>query len=310
MTDTLADIIIRPDPEYRQRILTEQKEKMGVGRRRDGIHVSDLIFCVRKAWAEKTANFIEDTPDETILLWVRGLSHEDLIANGPEQIRAAYCFECHRTWPWSPDIADRDGHCPDCYATMLVGTVDWVILESTDGENLDDFSPVEMKSTLKSSRKTVSDMPWYADQLKTYMAIHGRTKGKLAVLHINGDYTHGDPDIRGNGPKPELHTYEIEWRDPSAGKNWLAEMQERKRSYEGATMPPLDSRSPVYDYMCQFCAVGERLPDGNECEKWPWQKQMSGVYTKKGSGKTDMSMDTMQVELDKLMKGEVEWHAT
>lgn len=303
MTIPNADIIIRPDPEYRQRILTEQRAKMGAGKRRDGIHVSDLVFCVRKAWAEKTYGYVEEVPDETILLWVRGLSHEDLIADGPEQIRAAYCFTCHRLWPWGPDIADRDGHCPTCSETTMVGTIDWVMMESTEEGStvLDDFTPVEMKSTLKSSRKTLEDMPWYADQLKTYMAIHGRKRGRVAIMHINGDYTRGDADIRGNGPKPELKVYEISWRDPSAADNWLVEMGERKKLLEGATKPPLDGRSPAHDYICQFCDVGEQLPDGTQCEKWPWQLQPSGVYTRKGSGKQDMSMDDMMEELEKMI---------
>src|SRR3546814_7255796 len=62
-------------------------------------------------------------------------------------------------------------------------------------------------------------MPWYADQLKTYMAIHGRSKGRIAIMHIMGDYSRGDDDIRGNGPEPELAVYELEWRDPSAPLN-------------------------------------------------------------------------------------------
>jgi hypothetical protein len=300
-----SDIIIRPDPEYRRRILTEQRTKMGVGVRRDGLHVSDLIFCSRKAWAERVMDFAENVPDETILLWVRGLSHEDLIADGIEQIRAGYCFQCVKVISWGPDIADRGGHCPHCDDTLMVGTIDWVMLESTDGLALDDFKPVEMKSTLKSSRKTLDDMPWYADQLKTYMAMHSRKKGNIAILHVMGDYSRDNPDIRGNGPKPELNVYEVEWRDPSASKNWLAEMRWRKSLVEGTEMPLLDSRSPAYDYICDFCIIGEKLPNGQQCEKWPWQQQPSGVYTRKGSKTMDMSMDDMDAELQKLI-GETE----
>lgn len=303
MSNVLSDIIIEADPEYRRRILNEQREKMGGGKKRSGTHVSDLIFCVRKAWAERKLDFAEQVPDETILLWVRGLSHEDLIADGPEQIRGGYCFQCRKMYPWSPEIADRDGRCAECNEVLLIGTIDWVLLESSDGENLDDFSPVEMKSTLKSSRKTLYDMPWYADQLKTYMAMHGRTSGKIAILHNNGDYSRDNPDIRGSGPKPELNTYRLQWRDPSAADNWLAEMHERKMSLEGPTLPPLDHRSPAYDYICDYCVVGETLPDGTTCERFPWVKQPSGVYTRKGSKVMDMSMADMQAELDKLMKG-------
>lgn len=302
----MSDIIVRPDPEYRRRILREQREKMGAGKRRTGLHVSDLIFCTRKAWAERTMDYAEDVPDETILLWVRGLSHEDLIADGVEQVRAGYCFRCLRLHPWAPDVADRGGRCPQCGDTLMVGTIDWVMMESTDGENLDDFTPVEMKSTLKSARKSLADMPWYADQLKTYMAMHSRARGRIAILHVMGDYTRDNPDIRGGGPKPELNVYELEWRDPSAPKNWLIEMGERKKWVEGDVKPPLDSRSPAHDYICDYCNIGELLPDGTQCERWPWVKQPSGVYTRKGSKVQDMSMDDMEAELNRLIKGEQE----
>lgn len=294
-----ADIVIRPDPEYRARILAEQRSRMGSGQRREGIHVSDLVFCVRKAWAEKQLGFVEEVPDETILLWVRGLSHEDLLSNGPDQIRGGYCFRCHKMLPWDSRLQDNGAHCLDCGESLLVGTIDWVNFET----DLTAFAPVEMKSTLKSARKTLDDMPWYADQLKTYMALHGQALGRIAILHVMGDYARGNPDIRGNGPKPELKTYEITWRDPSAAKNWLAEMEERKEWLEGPDMPPLDSRSPVHPYICDYCSVGESLPDGTTCARWPWVKQPSGVYTRKGSKVVDMNMDDMQKELEALMMG-------
>lgn len=297
----MSDIIIRPDPEYRARILREQREKMNPGGgRRSGLHVSDLIFCTRKAWAERMMNFAENVPDETILLWVRGLSHEELIADGVEQVRAGYCFGCMKIVPWGPEVADRGGTCLTCGETLMVGTIDWVMLESSDGTTLDDFKPVEMKSTLKSSRKTLDDMPWYADQLKSYMAMHGRQMGKIAILHVMGDYSRDDPNIRGNGPKPELNTYELEWRDPSAPANWLAELALRKGQVEGTTKPPLDSRSPVHNYICDYCIVGEKLPDGTQCEKFPWALQPSGVYTRKGTASSDMSMEDMMNELNKM----------
>jgi len=302
MSNVNADIIIKVDIEYRARILREQRQKMGAGVRRDGIHVSDLVFCTRKAWAERIVGFVEDVPDSTILLWVRGLSHEDLVADGIEQIRAGWCFSCEKMLTWTPEISDGGGLCPTCGDSLMVGTIDWVMMESlnADSEAIDDYVPVEMKSTLKSSRKNLDDMPWYADQLKTYMAMHGRSRGRIAILHNMGDYSRGDSDVRGSGPEPELKVYELTWRDASAAKNWLAEMKRRKLMLESPFMPPLDAASPAHDYICDYCTVGEKLPNGHRCELWPWQQQPSGVYTRRGSGKTDMSMDDMMNELSSL----------
>jgi hypothetical protein len=245
-------------------------------------------MCARKAWAERVTEHVPQISDETILTWLRGLSHEALLTDGIEQVRSGYCFECQKNWPWSPEIA-TDQLCPDCHATLLTGTIDWVTLEDEpkfsdaeqehhqmhhgwrDGPMSDcptckfekkepqvimDFTPVEMKSTLKSSRKSIEDgdMLWFVDQIKSYMFIHRRLKGRIAVLHVLGDYSRSDPNIRSDGPKADLRVYGVEWDSPEEMEAWGVELQISKAVVEeDTTMPPLDLRSPRHDMICEYC---------------------------------------------------------
>lgn len=305
-----ADLIIELDPEYREQLLKTQKSRMGIGKRRSGIHVSDLLMCIRKSWAERQSDYVMEPSDRTVLTWLRGLSHEDLMAEGIQQVRAAYCFECDTVYA---DQVYTNGSptetCRVCRTTMMIGTVDWVSL--TGDEELDDYIPVEMKSTLKSARKTLDDMAWYADQDKTYMAIHKRNEGKIGVLHIMGDYKRTDPDERSEGPDAQFIVYKLRWRDPAARLNWLAVLKQRKQKLEDLNhMPLLDEDSPGrHPFICDYCVVGEKLPNGEECEAWPYRKLANGTYVRKGSAKQDLSMDDMMEELRKMSEGGTKYNA-
>lgn len=291
---------ITRDTDYRRHLLDSQRARMGIGSRRTGVHVSDLIMCLRKAWAERVSEHVEEISDNTVLTWLRGLSHEALLTDGVEQVRAGYCFTCQQSHTYSPQIADTN-RCPVCNDTLMVGTIDWVTLEGEDGRPIEDFVPVEMKSTLKSSRKTLEDgeMLWFVDQIKTYMAIHGRARGRIAILHIMDDYSRGDPNIRSEGPKAELRVYGVEWDSADEMQQWLLEMQERKRWVEGDQMPPLNhngvnERSPIHSFICDYCVIGQRLPDGSECDNFPWTRD--GL--RKGSKLAQqMTMDEIASEL-------------
>ena len=98
------DIIITRDDEYRGVLIDRLKQQMGTGVRRSGVHVSDLVFCTRKAWAEKTMEYIGEVSERTLLTWLRGLSHEALVSEGVEQVRAGYCFTCQYNHPWDPRL--------------------------------------------------------------------------------------------------------------------------------------------------------------------------------------------------------------
>lgn len=293
-----TDVVIERDPDYRAQLLEALRLKMGVGERRTGVHVSDLITCVRKGWAERVLGFTQNYPDSTILTWSRGLAHEEVTADGIQQVQSGWCFQCQRNWAYGDMVipAKTKGNpggyfCRVCGSTLLTGTIDWIT---------DEGFPVENKSTMKSSRKHLDEgeMAWYVDQVKTYMAFHDKSECKIAIFHINGDYSRKDEDIRNDGPEPELVTYRITWRSPIDRLNWLTTMARKKELYEGDSLPPLDSNSPAHPDLCVYCAVGERLPNGSECERWPWELAPSGQYVRKGSGKgLVVGLDDMMAEL-------------
>lgn len=294
-------MLITRDTEYRQHLLDTQRSRMGMGQRRTGVHVSDLVMCVRKAWAERESKFILEVSDQTVLTWLRGLSHEALLTDGVEQVRAGYCFPCDKNYTYTPQLSATN-RCPTCDDELLVGTIDWVTLEGIDEEarSIDDFIPVEMKSTLKSARKTLEegDMAWFIDQIKSYMFMHGRHKGRVAILHVMGDYSRGNPDIKSEGPQAELRVYAVEWEDGAEKAAWGEELKLSKDSLEGNSLPPLDLRSPRHDFICSYCEIGKRLPSGEQCELYPWTDDGIRKGSKLAQTVTLADIETMIAELE------------
>ncbi len=296
---------ITRDLEYRDHLLAEQKSKMGVGQRRSGVHVSDLVFCVRKAQQERVAQHVESVSDATVLTWLRGLSHEALLTDGIEQVRSGYCFQCQHNIAWSPQVADAN-RCPDCGDELLVGTIDWITLEGINEEahTIDDFIPVEMKSTMKSSRKSLEegDMQWFVDQIRSYMFMHGRHYGRIVILHVMGDYSRSNPDIKNDGPQADLRVYRIEWENDEEAIAWGEELERSKQDIQGQELPPLNERSPRHDFICEYCIIGAKLPaTGVACERYPWTPEgiRKGSKLDLGTGGSD-ALDDMLRELEAI----------
>jgi hypothetical protein len=298
--DQTSFVLIERDEDYRRKLLDDQKSRMGIGIRRVGLHVSDLVFCARKAWAERVTEFAADVDDGTVLTFLRGLSHEGLLEESLNQVRSGYCFPCNTNYAIDARLAETQ-RCPACNDTLLVGTIDWVTLDPDNS----DYIPVEMKSTLKSSRKRLAqDMPWYIDQLMSYLYMHGRDEGRICILHVMGNYARGNQDERGGGPRAELIVYKVRWRSSYARQRWGEILYRRKLKVEGLNKPALDEDSPVHDYICEYCVIGERLPDGTECERFPWVRQSDGRYLKKGSKTLERSnIDDMLRELESIKEG-------
>ena len=295
----LDDVIVTVDGEYRKKLLDNQRMRMRSGVKREGTHVSDLITCVRKSWAERWSDYVQTPSDKTILTWMRGLSHEDLTSEIMNSVRVWYCFSCDEVYS---DRTKEDDTCDTCDESLMVGTMDWITME---GDELD-YSPVEMKSTLKTARKGLIDMAWYADQVKTYMAMHKKDKGRIGVFHVLGDYRRDDPDVRSDGPDAQFIVYRLNWKDGSGRDEWLSIFLRRKNKLENPNqMPALDEDSPGrHPYICSFCDVGEKLLDGSECAKWPYRRLKSGQYVLKGSNKQDVTIDEMMAELKEMSKEE------
>lgn len=203
---------------------------MGVDDRRQGTHVSDLIFCVRQAWLNRRRD--ADVSDRTILEWMRGRSHEDLMAGEVRQFLMEYCPRCRTTRHYE-NVRESRTHCEECGTPLLLGTVDWL-----------DEGIVECKSTMKSSRKGLEDVRWYADQALTYAWMYGLDSARVVIYHVRGDYTSN---------RPELVVYTVAFEEGER-ERWEETILRRKALLEGDELPPLDGvDSPVYDWICGYC---------------------------------------------------------
>ena len=198
---------------------------------REGVHVSDLLYCVRQAWHSR--NGTPPPEDSALLLWLRGHSHQNLLSgkkNREVQVRwCAYCDVIH------------DGHtvrsCSLCGSELLIGTKDWMYRGV----------PVEFKSTLKSSKSSLEDLPWYRDQAVFYAVMTGEDRAIVVVYHVYGSY--------GQRPEPELRVYEITEIDVVDRERIRLLARERMQRLLADTEPPLDEHSPAYDWVCQYCHV-------------------------------------------------------
>lgn len=212
------------DTRYRRRLLVKLRERMSGSR--TGVHVSDLILCIRKSWLERNAF----TPqDRDLLVWLRGQSHENLLREehpGPASL--AYCLSC------SELLRPEETCCPSCGDTPIVGTVDW----TRKG------MPVEAKSTMKSSRADLYELAHYADQALTYALMRGKNEARVVVYHVNGNWK-GDTD-------PVLRVWRVQF-DPGEKEELRRTLLRRKAKFESDTMPPLDEDSPVYSWICKYC---------------------------------------------------------
>lgn len=283
---------------YRRDLLNSMRVKMGIGTRRSGIHVSDLIMCVRKAWAEKATGYVAQPTDYTVIAWLRGLSHEELAADGIQQVRSGFCFQCQVNRLDAQSVST--GICPVCGDTLLTGTIDWMDIDMKQQGG----TPVEMKSTMKSARKDLSkgEMAWFVDQVKSYMAMHDVPLGHVVINHVMGSYKKMNSNIRSAGPEAELFAYDVQWEDDQERARWLKALEARKKVYEGPDLPPLDAMSPAHSFICDYCEIGEKLPNGQQCELFPWVKRADGVWVRKGSKeeKAAVTVEDMKAALEAL----------
>jgi len=118
---------------------------------REGIHISELIFCVRKAWIRRKYNI--KVPDEKVLQYARGRFLHRLF------------------WvPGKEEVFKREG---------IFGTPDGYFEE--DGG----LVPLEMKTTVWNV-KGIEDKEFWLDQLKSYCYLADSTTGYIGVFQIVG----------------------------------------------------------------------------------------------------------------------------
>lgn len=223
------------DDETYRFVMDRLRERLQIGVPRKGFHVSDLVYCLLKQWAsrrleELPRKVLEQDPDETVLVWVIGRSHEDLLGQDLKK----------------EPPKERDG---------ITGSIDrW-------HETL-----VEMKSTRMSAKKDLSEMGWYTAQAAAYCCIHETTECLVMVFHIMGDYFHQTTEGKAEqaSPSAKLRIYKVSFTQEQLD-DWWAELLRRKAILEGDEQPPLDDMySPMWDWECQYCKVGRFVG----CPKW------------------------------------------
>jgi len=218
-------VTITEDVETYNKVMSEMRERLHIDEPREGVHVSDLIYCLRKSWMlqrldkepEGRFAYTGQTPDETVLVWMVGHSHE-----------AIFGQSLARGVP-----VESDG---------IVGTPDFW-----------DEALIEMKSTRMSAKKTPEEMGHYVAQVASYCAMQGLKEGRLYVLHIMGDY--------GHPPNAKLRIWKLQFK-PKDLKAWWEELQRRRDIVLGKKMPP---PAPCWDWECGYCAVRSLIDcPGNE----------------------------------------------
>lgn len=210
-------VTITEDVETYNKVMSEMRERLHIDQPRKGTHVSDLVYCLRKAWMLKKLDkkpegrfaYTGQTPDETVLVWMVGHSHEAIFGQG-----------LARGVP-----VESDG---------IIGTPDFW-----------DEALIEMKSTRMSAKKTPEEMGHYVAQVASYCAMQGLKEGRLYVLHLMGDYSRDGP------PSAKLRIWKLQFK-PKDLKAWWEELQRRRDVVLGKKMPP---PAPCWDWECGYCAV-------------------------------------------------------
>jgi len=189
-------------------------------REREGIHVYDLLFCQRRVYLQKKG--LLPPTDEDLIYWAIGKGYHSLLEGEISEIEL-----------------ERDG---------IRGTIDTIVLEGSA------IVPVEFKSTRISSRKRISEMEHWVDQVKAYCYLVGVLRARLRVLYLMGNY-------RGK-LQPEFKSFILKFTKEEIESFWQ-ELLPRKRGLERALerseLPPA---KPRYAWECERCAERDPCKQG------------------------------------------------
>jgi len=184
---------------------------------RKGIHISDLVLCLRKA----VRNRLDPAPltDLDLRNFNQGRSHHQTV----QQLAKRLKKKGHEV------VAEKEKYFND-----IVGHMDLLI----DG-NL----PVEVKTT-RQRNATPSDH--YYTQLRYYMALMGTTKGKIIVESYNAEETPWtETDVTFMNGEIEMNLQQINekkgiFKNALDKKDWLL-------------APPINIKDPKENWLCRKC---------------------------------------------------------
>jgi len=165
---------------------------------REGIHVHDLLFCMRKTYLQKKG--LLPPTDEDLVYWVIGQGYHKLLEGEISE------FEL-----------PRDG---------IIGTIDTILLEGRT------VVPVEFKSTRASSRKSIEEMPHWIEQIKAYCYIVGTLEVRLRVLYLMGNYRGLKPQFKSYRIKFTKEEIDSFWQE------LLSRKRELENALERSELPP------------------------------------------------------------------------
>jgi len=207
-----------PNPEMDRLILDHLADLYSIKRKREGIHLSTLIYCLTRSFFDQLAP-VEPT-DMEVMLFSLGYGLQDVLTP-KEAVTPVY---------------EKDGitFSPD-FQLNLVGQKKVTMSEMVT---------VELKTTRMSSNKEEFPETWL-EYIMGGCYIRGINEYELSILHMLGNY---------RPPFPEIKSYKLIFEDEELRDNWDY-LLSRKAIYEEAlrTKKPPVPFTYCKDWECARC---------------------------------------------------------
>jgi len=213
---------VRENPVLAKRVLQEALGRVNARPRAQGLHVSDLIYCLKKAWYRRNGvapdmGTDDDSEAESILALGHG-HHAVLQPPAGSEMGFAFLLPS---------------------GEQVFGTIDVYWPQSDLWQ-----WPTEIKSTRYSSNKdAVYGTPHYLEQLASYLLAMRETRGQLLVWHLLGDYK--------EHRSPKLKAYDV-FFEQSEMDSWRLELERRADVVLSSQEPDVFGENH-YDWECKYC---------------------------------------------------------
>ena len=231
-------MILQRDIVAEGQVLDNIRRSMEGGTRSEGTHVSELIYCLRKATARRRGVGGTLSPS-TILLFATGRALQDYMSG-------------------------TKGDASEVTVDGITGTPDQVF-EVSAREH-----PREFKATYMSAAKDIMESTHYIDQLAAYCHMKGVLSGQLVAWYVNGYY-----NFQRKTPHPEslpgersvLRVWSVRFT-PEELTEWWEEMRHRKVVLDAVGDLPLEEAIEAiplayhHTWECEFCELAGGLCPG------------------------------------------------